>query len=142
MLAPVIDLALRPSRLFGHGLIALYFMTCLILLFTDLHWMIQAPVFALVALLGFRAWHYWRGLTRWRRLIIKGEGIGLVGNDEECDLSPGSQMLSTSWLVILPFRSAAGKILVPLLPDSLSQADWRRLRVWLRCRPGFREVRH
>lgn len=127
---------LRPSRIYAAGICVLHLATYGLLWWAQLPRTIQVLLFALMILLGLRAWRHWRELGQWHGLILEGDRVYLTGVRGEIEASLGSGMLLGTWLLVLPLHAEAGKRLLPLLPDSTTPGDWRRLRVWMNCRPG------
>lgn len=142
MPAPPIDVALRPSRLYGYGLSALHAATYPLLLSADLPGTVRAQLLVLALLLSLRAWRHWRAMARWRHLRVAAGETHLLALSAEPEAVSGAPTLLTSWLVIMPVRSAAGRSLMPLLPDAMSAVDWRRLQVWWRCGSAARDREH
>jgi len=94
----------------------------------------------LVVLLSLRSWFHWRKLALWRRLIVRDEQIQLLGDRQKDVAVLEARTLQAAWLVVLPLRLSSGRLWLPVLPDSVSAGDWRRLRTWLNS--GIRKVKH
>ena len=90
-----------------------------------------AALVAAVLLLAPAVWHEWRALQRPMSLYWRADG-------DWCDLATGSILcldratFVSRWLVVLVLRDADGVHRIPLLPDSLTRTQWRRLRARLR----------
>lgn len=131
MPAQPLDIELKPSRVYGVGLCLLHVSTYLLLITVDFHQPLYGLLLLLVLLLSLRSWRHWRGLALWQRMIIRSEQILLIGEQQTYDGTLDPQVLQVSWLVMLPMRFPFGRLWLPVLPDSISKEDWRRLRVWL-----------
>ncbi len=133
MSAPYLDIPLRPSRIYAGILLALYGVTWLLLSLAP----VVLPLRLLLLLVFFglcwRTWQEWRRLQSIHRLQVLPEGYRLITLQGEFDLVEGQHTRLTPWLVILHLRTTKRVFHLPLLPDSASADDLRRLRVWLRC---------
>jgi hypothetical protein len=131
---PSLDIGLKPSRFYGVGLCLLHLLTYVVVLTAALPPLLLGLVLILVVLLSLRAWLHWRNVVFWRRLMVQENRIRLLGDQRECDAVLGRRTLQAAGLVVLPLHFKGGSFWLPLLPDSLSAEDWRRLRLWLNTR--------
>jgi hypothetical protein len=137
---PTLEIELKPSRIYGCGLCVLHLSTYLVLFAVVLPRTLHALVAVLAVLLSLRSWHHWRNLTLWRRLIVRDDQIQLLGERQACNAVLATGTLQAAWLVILPLHLRPGRLWLPILPDSVSNGDWRRLRTWLNS--GVRKAKH
>jgi toxin CptA len=111
-----------------HGLAALS------LLSLELTW---AARIALVAVVGVSFAVF---LKRCRQTPISELHLGAKG-ELKVGVGETATILSETailpGLILLSLRTDVGRLRLPLLADSLSQDDWRRLRVWLRWRAAL-----
>lgn len=133
MSVPLLDISLRPSRIFAIGLCLLYGLTGVLLAVSS-----TAPGLKLLLLcglfgLGWRVWREWRLLTSVQRLHVLPQSYRLITADGEMELVGGHQTLVTRGLVILHLHDTRRTWRLPLLWDTAAADDLRRLRVWLRC---------
>lgn len=134
MSVPYLDIPLRPSRIYAGILLVLYGVTWILLSLAP----VVLPLRLLLLLVFFglcwRTWQEWRRLQSIRRLQVLPDGYRLITLQGEFDLAAGQHTRLTPWLVILHLRAGKRVFHLPLLPDTASAEDLRRLRVWLRCR--------
>lgn len=140
MPAPTLEIELKPSRIYGAGLCVLHLSTYLLLFAVVLPRTLHALIFLLAVLLSLRSWLHWRHLALWRRLIVREDQIQLLGDQQLDNAVLGTQTFQAAWLVILPLRLTSGRIWLPVLRDSVSAGDWRRLRTWLNL--GVQRTKH
>jgi hypothetical protein len=130
---PYLDIPVRPSRIYAGALLLLYGVTWILLSLVP----VVLPLRLLLLLVFFglcwRTWREWRRLQSIQRLQVLPDGYRLITSQGELDLVEGQHTRLTRWLVILHLRAAKRVFHLPLLPDTASAEDLRRLRVWLRC---------
>ena len=130
--ATPLTLELKPSPVFKYYLLSLYLLAITAVVYADLHPLIQ--VFTVLFLVIFyfyqtsRTLRYtkivWSSGNDWQLYELSLEGI-------EVHLTPMS--FCSSWLVILAFKTEAGKRINITVPyDSLNAEIFRRLKVRLR----------
>lgn len=133
MSVPYLDIPLRPSRIYAGILLLLYGVTWILLSLAP----VVLPLRLLLLLVFFglcwRTWREWRRLQSIHRLQVLPDGYRLITSKGEFDLAEGQHTRLTRWLVILHLRTTKRVFHLPLLPDTASADDLRRLRVWLRC---------
>lgn len=134
MSAPILDIPLRPSRLFAGGVCLLYSLTGVLLLTSSAGVGLKILLLYCLLGLGWRVRRQWRLLASVQRLQVLPQAYRLVTTSGEMELEGGHQTLVTSGLVILHLRSDSHALRLPLLQDTAAADDLRRLRVWLRCR--------
>lgn len=134
MSAPVLDIPLRPSRLFVGGVCALYGLTGLLLITSSTGAGLKTLLLCGLLGVSWRVKQEWRLLASVQRLQVLPQAYRLVTTRGEMELDGGYQTLVTSRLVILHLHNDSHTLRLPLLQDTAAADDLRRLRVWLRCR--------
>lgn len=134
MSVPLLDIPLRPSRVFALGLSLLYGLTGVLLIASATAAWLKILLLCGFAGLGWWAWGQWQMLASVRRLQVLPQSYRLVSAMGETDWLGGHQTVVTRRLVILHLHNATRTLHLPLLWDTLGSDDLRRLRVWLRCR--------
>lgn len=133
MSVPLLDIPLRPSRLFAGGVCFLYGLTGVLLILSSTP--LGLKILLLCGLLGlsWRVWREWRLLMSIQRLQVLPQSYRLITASGEMELTGGYQTLVTSRLMILHLHNDSRTLRLPLLNDTAASDDLRRLRVWLRC---------
>jgi hypothetical protein len=131
---PLLDIPLRPSRIFAAGLGLLYGVTGLLLIFSSTTLGLKTLLLCGLVGLAWRVWREWRLLRSVQRLHVLPQSYRLITTSGEMELFGGYQTLVTRRLVILHLRNASRTLRLPLLWDTAAADDLRRLRVWLSCR--------
>lgn len=134
MNVPLLDIPLRPSRVFAIGLSLLYGLTGMLLIFSSTPTWLKTFLLCGLVGLGWRVWREWQLLASVQRLQILPQSYRLVSTTGETEWVGGYQTVVTRRLVILHLRNATRTLHLPLLWDTAAADDLRRLRVWLRCR--------
>ena len=133
MSAPLLDIPLRPSRIFAGGLSLLYGLTGILLIFSSAVLELKILLFCGWLGLGWSAWRKLRLLASVQRLQVLPKSYRVITTSGEMEWVGGYQTLVTRRLVILHLRNATRTLHLPLLRDTAAAEDLRRLRVWLRC---------
>lgn len=134
MSVPVLDIPLRPSRILAWGLLLLYGITALLLIWPPFTLPLRLLLGVFLLMAAWRAWRTWRLLTSILRLQVLPESYRLITTNGDLDVRVAGQTVVTPWLMILYLRGGGRPLHLPLLPDTSSVEDRRRLRVWLRCK--------
>lgn len=134
MSVPLLDIPLRPSRIYAAGLCLLYGFTLVILVAAALNTVLKLLLLAGLFGLGWHTWREWRRLSIVKRLQILPQTYRVITEREEWELTAGHQTLVTRRLIILHLRESGRSLRLPLFQDTAASEDLRRLRVWLRCK--------
>jgi toxin CptA len=146
MHTPIQTFVISPSRWLRRGLIALHLLAMAAISLADLPLWLQLPLIALVAAnLALTAlptqaqWHHlsipfgkWQSGSTELRTEQDGTLLRKTGDEwQPASLLPSTRV--TPWLTVLHLRDDNDRRThIVILPDSLGQDDYRRLRVWLR----------
>lgn len=123
------ELLIIPSRLAWRCSLLLHLLAAGTALLLPLIWSVPAVLFVLVHFVWNR-----RSSSLVASLQLLPDGrVALVRagtTPQPADILPSS--LITSWLMVLHLRTDAGRIHLPLWPDSAERDALRQWRVWLR----------
>lgn len=133
MKGATLTLTLRPSRWLVWAIVVIHLLSFGALLLAELAWFYRVPMAIAVAI--SQMWNLRKGGETVLRCLPDGNLAVLAGDDwQTVSLMPDTRVLL--WLVVLRYREEEGSKVKSqvVLPDSLDQDDFRRLRVWLRWR--------
>lgn len=123
------ELRIIPSRLARHGSLVLHLLAASTTLLLPLIWSLPALLFVLAHFI----WNRRQPALPCYLQILPDGRVSLIRGDMPTQLAeilPSS--LITSWLMVLHLRTEAGRIYLPLWPDSAKRDALRQWRVWLR----------
>ncbi|TRZ56938.1 MAG: hypothetical protein D4S02_14395 [Rhodocyclaceae bacterium] len=125
---------LQPSRNLAVLLVATHAGALLVISSLELLVWIKLALLILMAISAWNCRKYWYGAQRITLLSLREKGAlaYLRMNGETGDASVDRQSTVTPWLTVILLTRGQGLESLVLLPDSLNQDDYRRLRVWLR----------
>lgn len=128
-----LNIPLRRSKRYGIGLVLLHGIVLIGLVMLSLN--IWQSVLGLTVLAVQATWTYrsWNRLAIIDGLIATERSISLVVDGEPLDARFTASTLITPWLTLIHLRTGKTRWTLPLLDDTATPKDLRRLRVWLNC---------
>ncbi|MCX7172770.1 MAG: hypothetical protein NT159_02325 [Proteobacteria bacterium] len=131
-----ITVKLQPSRNLALLLVAVHFGALLVVGSVELPVWIKLVLLLPIVLSLWIGLHHLYGARRIVLLTLRDKGVVeyLRLNEETGETSIHLQSTVSPLLTVILLRQSSGLETLVLLPDSLSQDDYRRLRLWLRWR--------
>lgn len=127
-----LDMAIRPSRVYGAALVIIYMGVLLLLCVLPMSLWFRSALLVGYLVCLWSAWRDWRSQETVTRLTLEQGRLGVFLAGRYHRVAVGKSTLIHPWLVILPVRNASMRKTLLLFPDTACADDLRRLRVWLK----------